>query len=124
MIKHILKPVLFILLLLNLYPCSAQYFNANHYPQNYFAYPAEATVSLSANFGELRPNHYHMGLDCRTDKIQNKKVRKTKGSNQKHLFTHCNASSNIIVSVFIKMQSFSFFIKGQITLQRFYDFQK
>lgn len=74
MIKHILKPVLFILLLLNLYPCSAQYFNANHYPQNYFAYPAEATVSLSANFGELRPNHYHMGLDCRTDKIQNKKV--------------------------------------------------
>ncbi|MFM6926542.1 MAG: M23 family metallopeptidase [Ferruginibacter sp.] len=29
---------------------------------------------MVANFGELRPNHYHMGLDCRTDQVQNKKV--------------------------------------------------
>jgi murein DD-endopeptidase MepM/ murein hydrolase activator NlpD len=28
-------------------------------------------VGLAANFGELRPNHYHMGLDCKTDKKQN-----------------------------------------------------
>ena len=90
MIKYILKPVLFILLLLNLYPCSAQYFNTNHYPQNYFAYPTEAAISLSANFGELRPNHYHMGLDCRTDKIQNKKVLAAAdiGSNGNHYTRH------------------------------------
>ena len=52
----------------------AQFFTQKDYPQNYFAYPVEATKSLAANFGELRPNHYHMGLDCRTDQTQNKKV--------------------------------------------------
>jgi hypothetical protein len=26
---------------------------------------------LAANFGELRPNHYHMGLDCKTDQKEN-----------------------------------------------------
>ena len=26
---------------------------------------------MVANFGELRPNHFHMGLDCRTDQKQN-----------------------------------------------------
>lgn len=28
-------------------------------------------MSLAANFGELRPNHYHMGLDIRTEKKVN-----------------------------------------------------
>ena len=28
-------------------------------------------MSLAANFGELRPNHYHMGLDIRTEKREN-----------------------------------------------------
>ena len=28
-------------------------------------------MSLSANFGELRPNHWHMGLDIRTNKKEN-----------------------------------------------------
>jgi len=52
----------------------AQFFPAKNYPKNYFTYPVVATKSLSANFGELRSNHYHMGLDCRTDRVQNKKV--------------------------------------------------
>ena len=30
--------------------------------------------ALVANFGELRPNHYHMGLDCRTEQVENKLV--------------------------------------------------
>ncbi|MBK8609727.1 MAG: M23 family metallopeptidase [Chitinophagaceae bacterium] len=51
-----------------------QFFEIKNYPQDYFAYPVDAKKSLSANFGELRPNHYHMGLDCRTDQVQNKKV--------------------------------------------------
>jgi len=45
-----------------------------HYPQGYFMYPVQAKVGLAANFGELRPNHFHMGLDCRTDQQVNKKV--------------------------------------------------
>ena len=28
-------------------------------------------MSLAANFGELRPNHYHMGLDIRTQHREN-----------------------------------------------------
>ena len=52
----------------------AQFFKPKNYPKDYFVYPVVATKSLAANFGELRPNHYHMGLDCRTDQTQNKKV--------------------------------------------------
>ncbi|MGB4844304.1 MAG: M23 family metallopeptidase, partial [Ferruginibacter sp.] len=74
MIKKIQKPVYFVLLLLNISFCSAQFFPAKNYPKGYFVYPVIATQSLSANFGELRSNHYHMGLDCRTDRAQNKKV--------------------------------------------------
>lgn len=38
-------------------------------------YPVKnVRISLSANFGELRANHYHMGLDCRTDQAVNKTV--------------------------------------------------
>jgi hypothetical protein len=49
----------------------AQNFPAKNYPKGYFAYPVGATVALSANYGELRPNHYHMGLDCKTDQREN-----------------------------------------------------
>ena len=50
---------------------SAQFFSTKNYPQNYFKWPVGATVALAANFGELRPNHYHMGLDCKTDQKEN-----------------------------------------------------
>ncbi len=49
----------------------AQFFAPKNYPQHYFSWPVAATKALAANFGELRPNHYHMGLDCKTDKKQN-----------------------------------------------------
>lgn len=53
----------------------AQYFPPKNYPQDYFIYPVKnVRISLSANFGELRANHYHMGLDCRTDQAVNKTV--------------------------------------------------
>jgi len=34
----------------------------------------DAKIALAANFGELRPNHYHMGLDCKTDQKENRPV--------------------------------------------------
>lgn len=52
----------------------AQIFPAKNYPKDYFAYPVGAVVALSANYGELRPNHYHMGLDCKTGQKQNMPV--------------------------------------------------
>jgi hypothetical protein len=50
---------------------SAQYFKAKNYPANYFRWPVGATIGIAANFGELRPNHYHMGLDARTERREN-----------------------------------------------------
>ena len=51
--------------------CTAQVFTPKNYPKNYFIWPVGAAVGIVANFGELRPNHYHMGLDCRTDQKEN-----------------------------------------------------
>jgi len=52
----------------------AQHFPTKNYPKGYFSWPVEAKKALVANFGELRPNHYHMGLDCRTDQVENRRV--------------------------------------------------
>jgi Peptidase family M23 len=41
------------------------------YPQGYFRNPMDLPLSLSGNFGELRPQHWHMGLDIRTNKKEN-----------------------------------------------------
>jgi hypothetical protein len=38
----------------------------NNYPQDYFGSPLEIPLILSGNFGELRSNHFHSGLDIKT----------------------------------------------------------
>lgn len=38
----------------------------NQYPKNYFRSPLDIDLSLSGNFAEIRPNHFHSGLDFRT----------------------------------------------------------
>jgi len=72
--KYAQKFAFLLLIMLNIFVSHAQFFEPKNYPKDYFTYPVQATQSLSANFGELRPNHYHMGLDCRTDQRQNKEV--------------------------------------------------
>jgi hypothetical protein len=37
------------------------------YPKNYFRSPLDIPMSLSGNFGEIRPNHFHSGIDLRTN---------------------------------------------------------
>ena len=69
------KPFLFFIFLFFSSAMYAQIFPAKNYPKGYFIYPVDARISLAANFGELRANHYHMGLDCRTDQVQNKIVK-------------------------------------------------
>ncbi len=49
----------------------SQFFAASAYPHDYFRDPLDVPISLAANFGELRPNHYHMGLDIRTQHREN-----------------------------------------------------
>lgn len=51
------------------------YFSAvaqtKNYPQQYFRNPLDIPLQLVANFGELRANHWHMGLDIRTQQREN-----------------------------------------------------
>lgn len=39
----------------------------NTYPKNYFRSPLDIPIYLSGSFGELRPNHFHSGLDIKTN---------------------------------------------------------
>lgn len=41
------------------------------YAKGYFRYPLAIPPKLNANFGEMRPNHFHMGLDLYTQKREN-----------------------------------------------------
>jgi hypothetical protein len=43
----------------------------NNYPQHYFRDPLNIPIQLVANFGELRSDHFHMGLDIRTQGREN-----------------------------------------------------
>lgn len=42
-----------------------------NYPKGYFRSPLNVPMQLVANFGELRTNHWHMGLDIRTQQREN-----------------------------------------------------
>lgn len=42
-----------------------------NYPKGYFRNPLNIPMQLVANFGELRANHWHMGLDIRTQQREN-----------------------------------------------------
>jgi len=53
--------LLFFVVSLLSYFCKAQ-----SYPQYYFRHPLDIPMQLVANFGEIRTNHWHMGLDIRT----------------------------------------------------------
>jgi murein DD-endopeptidase MepM/ murein hydrolase activator NlpD len=66
--------VLVFLLLLGPQCLQAQLFSTTNYPKGYFRNPLELPMDLSGNFGELRPNHYHMGLDLKTKTRENQLV--------------------------------------------------
>jgi hypothetical protein len=38
----------------------------NPYPQDYFKNPLDVTIVLAGTFAELRSNHFHSGLDIKT----------------------------------------------------------
>lgn len=50
---------------------NAQQFNLGEIPRNYFRFPLDIPMSLAANFGECRTDHFHMGLDIRTNQKEN-----------------------------------------------------
>ena len=56
-----MRSILFISLVTSFF-CSAQ----SYYPQDYFSSPLEIPLVLSGTFAELRTNHFHSGLDIKT----------------------------------------------------------
>lgn len=43
-------------------------FGQTQYPKDYFRSPLDIPLKLAGNFGELRSNHFHSGLDFKTEK--------------------------------------------------------
>jgi len=63
-----IKTLTFLILLANLS------FAQSKYPQDYFRNPLDIPLILSGTFGELRSNHFHSGLDIKTQQVEGKKV--------------------------------------------------
>lgn len=45
------------------------------YPKNYFMAPMDIPIRLAGNFGELRPNHFHTGIDITTHGVEGVPVK-------------------------------------------------
>ncbi len=50
---------------------SQKFFPPKKYPSNAFRNPLNIPMSLVGNFGECRPNHFHSGIDIRTESKEN-----------------------------------------------------
>jgi len=48
-----------------------------HYPTDYFQEPLDIPIILAGTFGELRPNHFHSGLDMKTQQKEGLNVLAT-----------------------------------------------
>lgn len=66
-------PLLFLILLLTtgLQANAQSFFPAKKYPNQQFRNPLGIPFSLVGNFGECRPNHFHSGIDIRTEGKEN-----------------------------------------------------
>lgn len=45
------------------------------YPQDLFRNPLNIPIKLAGNFGECRPNHFHSGIDIKTNGVENLPVQ-------------------------------------------------
>ena len=46
--------------------CVANLFGQSKFPQGYFVEPTDSSLRIAGNFGEIRPNHFHAGIDVKT----------------------------------------------------------
>ncbi|AJR03977.1 M23 family metallopeptidase [Siansivirga zeaxanthinifaciens] len=99
----------------------------NNYPQDYFTSPLEIPLILSGTFAELRSNHFHSGLDIKTQGRQGLKVLSVAdgfisrikiahfGYGKALYITHPNGYT----SVYGHLQSFSPEIEAYIKAQQY-----
>lgn len=60
----------FRILCLSVFLCAGAFAQSDQpkaYPDSYFRYPLDLTPIIAGNFGELRSNHFHSGLDFKTN---------------------------------------------------------
>ncbi len=62
--------IIIILLMAPVYFASGQH----SYPRDYFRSPVTFPITLAGSFGEIRRNHFHSGIDIRTEGVQGKPV--------------------------------------------------
>ncbi|OOQ58195.1 M23 family metallopeptidase [Mucilaginibacter pedocola] len=55
-----------VLLLISSLTQAQDIIQSKQYPQGYFRYPLDLAPTTAGSFGELRPNHFHSGLDFKT----------------------------------------------------------
>ncbi|MBK5269854.1 MAG: M23 family metallopeptidase, partial [Bacteroidia bacterium] len=67
------------------------------YPKNYFRNPLDIPMQLSANFGEPRSDHWHMGLDIRTRQRENLQVHAAAGGYIAHVGVRPQSFGKFIV---------------------------
>lgn len=65
------KFLFLLVIIFNFFYAFAQPYPPKIYPQNYFRNPLNIPLELSANFGAIRKEHFHMGLDIRTQQKEN-----------------------------------------------------
>ncbi len=59
------------ILLLSLILLSFEQLSAQHFPQGYFRNSLDIPILLAGNYGECRPNHFHSGIDIKTNQKEN-----------------------------------------------------
>lgn len=69
-----IKPIIVILFILNLLMPEVVPQSGENYPKHYFRSPIDFPISLSGYFGEIRQNHFHSGIDIRTEGVEGKPV--------------------------------------------------
>ena len=57
----------FIITLITISLFSTNLFAQKEYPKNYFRSPIDFKIQIAGNFGEIRNNHFHTGLDILTE---------------------------------------------------------
>src|SRR3954469_11743693 len=63
--KYLIASALFLTFILSIQAQTT--IQSRQYPQNYFCYPLDLPPTTAGSFGELRPAHFHSGLDFKTN---------------------------------------------------------
>ncbi|MEM9022467.1 MAG: M23 family metallopeptidase [Bacteroidota bacterium] len=99
----------------------------HRYPQNDFRSPVDIPIYLAGNFGELRPNHFHAGLDIKTEGREGKRIYaiadgyvsrikiSTRGYGKALYITHPNGYT----SVYAHLQRFSPEIEAYVRKEQY-----